>query len=125
MPSTNRADPHPLVGIIASLRLDVPTAALLRRGSGDLGFNKPARDGYQALPHIQSLRVLLVDDVYTTGARANSAALALRDAGHSVVGLLVIARRLNPDYHAGVQELWDRQLAAGFSWAHSPVLGAG
>jgi predicted amidophosphoribosyltransferase len=39
-------------------------------------------------------RVLLVDDVFTTGATLNAARLALEDAGAKVLGSCVLARRL-------------------------------
>ncbi len=68
------------------------------------------------------MRLLVVDDVYTTGARANSAAAALRDAGALITGLLVLARRVNPDSYAQASALWSQQTAEPFDWTRSPVL---
>jgi predicted amidophosphoribosyltransferase len=45
--------------------------------------------------HAQALagaRVVLVDDVRTTGATLNSAAMALKQAGVADIGALVLAR---------------------------------
>jgi orotate phosphoribosyltransferase len=64
--------------------------------------------------------VLLLDDVYTTGARSQSAASALTLAGALVVAIVVIARRVNPAYKPGVQALWDRQRAIPFSFTALP-----
>lgn len=138
VPSTTpRLGSHPLGALVEGLNLPVPLVTLLRRGPGDLGFCQPARDGYETAPvpgrgaadsegagGASVLRVLLVDDVYTTGARANSAAYALRAAGHQVAGLLVLARRVNPDYDERADALWQRQREAGFDWARSPVLAS-
>ncbi len=41
-----------------------------------------------------SARVLLVDDVYTTGATANAAASALRKAGAREVAIVTFARTI-------------------------------
>ncbi len=52
------------------------------------------RDAF-AVPHpgrVRGKRILLIDDVLTTGASANACALALKQAGASTVSLLALAR---------------------------------
>ncbi|WP_246889559.1 ComF family protein [Mycolicibacterium sp. GESEQ-9] len=122
VPSTQRTPPHPLENVLATIDLPAPVIPLLVRGPGELDFNKPALDGYDASSDHPPQRVLLVDDVYTTGARINSAATALRRAGHTVTGAFVIARRVRPEFHPDAQALWDRQVEAGFSWSNGPVV---
>ena len=100
----------------------MPIRALLRRGDGDLGFNRPARDGFIIAEKSSPLTVYLVDDVYTTGARINSAAVALTAAGHQVCGAFVMARRVNPDYAPAAAEFWKQQATQAFSWSASPVI---
>jgi hypothetical protein len=126
VPSSSRPPPHPLVPILDSLDLPVPTAPLIERGPGELGFRQPAVDGFVADPHAsnQFQRVLVLDDVYTTGARANSAAFALEAAGLTVAGLVVIARRVNPEYNEYSADLWATQTAQPFTWEHSPIIAS-
>ena len=122
VPSTHRKPPHPLEKALASIDLPAPVSTMLVRGSGELDFNKPAPDGYELASPQAPKRVLLVDDVYTTGAHINSAAAALRRGGHIVTGAFVIARRIRTEFHPDAQALWDRQTAIGFAWARGPIV---
>jgi hypothetical protein len=122
VPSTDRPPPHPYSGVLDGLALDTPVLPWLRRGPGDVGFRRPDRDGFAARCADPGTYVVVADDVYTTGARANSAAHALRTAGVHVVGLLVLARRVNPGFDPRAEELWAAQAAVSFDWRTSPVL---
>ncbi|WP_457125745.1 ComF family protein [Mycobacteroides abscessus] len=123
VPSSSRAGLHPLHVLLCELPLTVPVITLLQRGRGALGHNMPSREGYiPASTHRTRYRVLLIDDVFTTGARINSAAHALEAAGHQLAGNLVIARRVNPDYNEQSEAFWEHQSAQPFSWQSSPVL---
>lgn len=111
--------PHPLESVLSSLAVDTPIASMLVRGSGELGFRRANPDGYRMASEFPPSRVLLVEDVFVTGARLFSAALALIDAGHTIAGTLVVARRVNRDW-GDCQTMWDRQTAQPFTWATSP-----
>jgi hypothetical protein len=50
---------------------------------------------YFAFPDLSSARILMIDDLWTTGSSAQSAAAALRAAGASVVAVVAIGRHLN------------------------------
>jgi len=80
----------------------VPTLALrhrtlLVRGPETTGHLRAARRGFEIPSSVDSesligRRVLVFDDSITTGARAQSAAAALRMAGADVVGVLAVGR---------------------------------
>jgi len=122
VPSTDRKPPHPLGSVLASLELDVPLLPWLMRGPGNVGFRRPVPDGFVATASVPPARVVLADDVYTTGARANSAAHALHSAGVDVAGIVVLARRVNTSYDPQAQAMWDRQTDRPFHWSTSPIL---
>jgi hypothetical protein len=120
VPSTDRQPPHPLESLIESLDISIPLFKPLVRSTGDLDFRKPTRDGYKAVGEHSPRTVLLVDDVYTTGSRINSAAVALAEGGHTVGAALVIARRINPEYRTEAADLWTAATAVPFDWRSSP-----
>jgi hypothetical protein len=74
---------------------------LLTRGSGPLGHMQPDRSGFAVVAAfagaVRGSRVLLLDDTYVSGARAQSAAAALRRAGARSVVVAVVGRVLRTD----------------------------
>ncbi|MEN9887768.1 MAG: hypothetical protein RL758_2346, partial [Pseudomonadota bacterium] len=56
------------------------------------------------LPALQGANVLLVDDVLTTGATAQAASLALREAGARSVQVWVFARTPPPSDESAAME---------------------
>ena len=113
-----RGQSHPLRHIVGELVR--PTRdrheRLLRRSSVPVETHVFSRDRYEALKPLTQQAVLLVDDTWTTGANAQSAAAALKRAGAGPVGAVVIGRYLNRDWHENDQRLgalprpfgWDR-----------------
>jgi hypothetical protein len=122
VPSTDRRPPHPLVEVLSSLDLDIPVLDVLQRGPGQLGFRRPHPEGYRIQSGVRlPARALLIDDVYTTGSRANSAAHALRTHGVHVAGFVAIARRINPAWRPEVAAIWERQQARPYDWSQIPL----
>lgn len=62
--------------------------------------------------------VLLIDDTWTTGASAQSAAAALKQAGAGPVATVVIGRHLNREWRENNRRL--RALRAPFDWGRCP-----
>jgi phosphoribosylpyrophosphate synthetase len=93
----SRDQHQPLRRIVADLV--GPTRAryerLLRRSALPLGSRAFSRQRFEALGELHGETVLLIDDTWTTGASAQSAAAALKHAGASVVGAVVIGRYVN------------------------------
>lgn len=75
---------------------------------------------YRATRALNGEAVLLIDDMWTSGASAESAAATLRAAGAGTVAALVLARHLNRGWHMNDGRL--RRLAsAGFDAEHCVV----
>ncbi len=97
---------HPLSNVVrmACSRLERGSAALsgtvhhaadlLERGPGPLGHRRAALDGYLvARPaRVGDGPLLVVDDLYTSGARAQSAAYACSAAGLTVLAIAPLGR---------------------------------
>jgi adenine/guanine phosphoribosyltransferase-like PRPP-binding protein len=59
--------------------------------------------------------VLLVDDTWTTGARAQSAAIALHDAGAARVAVVVLGRHFDRDFGSG-ETYYQQAKTRKFTW---------
>ena len=97
VPSTDPTG-RPVEAVVAAVgtlqRLHVP---MLVRGPDPTGHLVASRHGFELatpaeLDPLGSARVLVVDDSIVTGARAQSAAAALRLGGARVVGVLALGR---------------------------------
>jgi hypothetical protein len=108
VPSTHRPDGAPLAHlpklastVAISFEKAPAFADLLRRGAAPLGHMRPHPDGF-VVPEfarriVRGARVLVCDDTYVSGARAQSAAAALRSGGAHAVVIAPLARLLRPD----------------------------
>jgi predicted amidophosphoribosyltransferase len=102
-PSRRRArgfDPAEILARAIARHLSLPVTRLLERTPGPPQTGRP-RAERRVGPHMVAHRhvpprVLLVDDVATTGATLDAAALALRDAGARSVVAVTVAR--TPSY---------------------------
>jgi hypothetical protein len=97
VPSTRgRPGPHPLQAVVAP-SFALPWAHLAIRArpeppdADDRDLNLDLFTASQRLPHA---RVLLLDDTWTTGSRAQSATAALKLAGATRVVVVVLGRHL-------------------------------
>lgn len=73
-------------------------------------------DRYQATAQLTNEPVLLIDDTWTTGANAQSAAAALKRAGAGPVAAVVIGRHLNRRWGSNDRQL--NGLPLPFDWDH-------
>jgi len=72
--------------------------------------------GYRTSDDVDGLRVLLIDDTYTSGATFQSAASALSLAGADVVAGIVIGRVIHPEFSAEAEALWEQQVWLPFDF---------
>jgi hypothetical protein len=87
-----RPGPHPVRALIGPY-LTAPWAGLAARPGGEEARDlDPDRFTATVLP---GARVLLIDDTWTTGASAQSAAMALRRAGARSVATIVLGRHVS------------------------------
>jgi hypothetical protein len=112
----SRDQQHPLRSIVG--QLVAPTRErydrLLERSTIDVGPREFHREKYRPVRGLDGCSVLLIDDTWTTGANAQSAAAALKSAGAAVVGAIVIGRHLNREWHENDRRL--RGITRPFDW---------
>jgi hypothetical protein len=108
VPSSSRPGPASLERVEGLADLSVSTFGngatwrprLLCRADGAIGHMRPDAQAF-AVPAggrsaVKGARVLLLDDIYVSGARAQSAAAALRRAGATSVLIVPLGRAIRP-----------------------------
>ncbi|WP_270718706.1 ComF family protein [Mycolicibacterium sp. BiH015] len=109
---TSRPGRHPLTAIASSLRpideqllaatLDSPCDRTIRLDKFTVGSPEA----------VCARHVAVIDDVWTTGANAQSAALTMRRAGAAAVSVLVVGRWIDPRHPATGRFVAHRQWAS-------------
>lgn len=119
VPSSDRArdEHHPLRAIVGELV--APTRdrhrRLLRRTNHDVPSRTFSELKFHAVERLHDHTILLIDDTWTTGSSAQSAAAALKAAGAGPVAAVVIGRHLNREWHENDRRL--RGIAQPFAWS--------
>jgi len=101
VPSTSgRIGQHPLGQLVAGVVTNSSDRyqSLLAVQRTDLEQRECAVDRYAVTGDAHRASILVIDDTWTTGAHAQSASAALKQAGAISVGLLAIGRWLTVDY---------------------------
>jgi predicted amidophosphoribosyltransferase len=111
-----RDERHPLPTIVGELV--GPTRERHRRLLRRTTVQTPPRTfspaKFEATASLEHQSVLLIDDTWTTGASAQSAAATLKAAGAEHVAAVVIGRHLNREWHENDRRL--RGIARPFDW---------
>ncbi len=115
--SQGRRGVHPLRHAIRHFpALAAREAELLEPGPAALGPRRADDRGFVVSASARGARVLLLDDVLVTGARLQSAASALRLAGATVAGAVVVGRLLQL-HDEPAKRVWGQMRQQGFSFA--------
>ena len=112
-----RDDLHPLRRVVGETI--APTRSryerLLLRSSKEARGRIFDGEKYAVTRQLSGEPVLLIDDTWTTGANAQSAAAALRQRGAGSVAVAVIGRHINRDWRSNDRRL--RQIPRPFDWS--------
>jgi hypothetical protein len=111
-----RPETHPLHRLVAELVGPAREryVRVLERSDVPADPHQFRDDKYSCRHDLAGRSVLLLDDTWTTGANAQSAAAALKAAGAGRVGALVIGRFVNRGWRHNDRHL--RSLAQPFDW---------
>lgn len=107
VPSTTRPGrDHPVAQLAAQVmsRRQKVRRPVVRPGPGASMIDRaPRADGFIVSSdrpgNVKGCHVLVVEDTWVTGAKAQSVAVALKDAGASIVTVLAVGRWLRYDWH--------------------------
>lgn len=108
VPSTcSRPAEHPLVAAVRRVsRLAGLHRAVLTRGAGEVDHQLAGDDAFVVSGGVHGERVLIVDDTFTSGARAQSAGSVLRSAGARSVAVLAVGRVIDPTRNDNCRQIW-------------------
>ncbi len=113
--SAGRPGTHPLQAALGQVAwLAAQHRPILARGPGRLGHTTASARGFSATRPVSGDRILVVDDTFTSGARAQSAAAALHLAGAQVVAIVPVGRVINPAHGPHVASYWRAQSGSPF-----------
>ncbi len=120
VPGTKQRDgEHPLVRLVGRVigQTQARYEEVLERGPSDTNDSRAVLlDRYRPTRTLGGRpSVLLIDDTWTTGGRAQSAVLALRDAGAAAVGVVVIGRHFNRAFGPS-ETYYQRAKTLKFTW---------
>jgi predicted amidophosphoribosyltransferase len=119
---TARSGEHPLVAAVRrSSLLAGLHRTLLTRGLGQVGHQQASDDAFLVHGDLHGHRLLLIEDTFTSGARAQSAASALRVAGALAVAVVTAGRVMDPGWNENCQRIWQYACAAEFSFERCAV----
>jgi hypothetical protein len=114
--SSERDERHPLRHIVGEIVM--PTRdryeRLLTRSSAAIDDRTISSEKYLTARPLAGEPILLIDDTWTTGANAQSAAATLRHAGAGPIALVAIGRHIRRDWQNNDQRL--RELSRPFDW---------
>jgi len=120
VPSTRpqpRPGRHPLETVITRVgRLAPLYRPLLARGPVYVDHNLADDEAFTVPRRLSGERVLLLDDTFTTGARLQSAASALRLSGASAVAAVVVGRVIDPEWNENCRRIWDQARETQFTF---------
>jgi predicted amidophosphoribosyltransferase len=116
--------PRPLLSGSPSPPAMWPSPRLVRSGAA-VHHARADHHAFAVARSVAGRRVLLVDDTWTTGARAESAASALSGAGAVVVGIVVVGRVVEPRTGLERRRAWQEACERPFDPWHCAAEDAG
>jgi len=119
---TSRPGRHPFAELAATINMISDAVALVP--APDARCDRAINDKFVLQPTIRLHRrhVLILDDVWTTGSNAQSAALEVRRTGAAAVSVMVVGRWLSPD-RPRTAEFIAQRLNRSYDTGLCPVTG--
>jgi hypothetical protein len=116
VPSTSgRTGVHPLVTAVHRVAILRPLyRELLAVGDARIERLRATDRGFVTVDDLSEQRVLLVEDTFTSGARTQSAASALRRGGAQSVDVLAVGRVVDQTHCGDCERVWRYAIAEPF-----------